>query len=393
MKSSDQFASSYIITRKMVFLFACACGLIVGNLYYAQPLISLIAPDIGLSDSWASFIVTLTQIGYCLGLILLVPLGDLLENRGLVVITLCGAVLALFLAVISPNANWFLFASLLIGFSSVSVQMLIPYAAHFAPEAIRGRIVGNVTSGLLLGIMLSRPASSLIAHSFGWRAVFAISCIVLTCLALILRFNLPIRRPQVRQHYFSLIISLWSVLVETPVLRRRAIYHAGLFAAFTLFWTTIPILLLSPTFQLSQQGIALFALAGALGVVAAPIAGRLADKGLTKITTALAMCTVAIAFLLAQFGADSLTLLVLAGILLDMGVHCNLVLGQRAIYALKPEIRSRLNALYMTIFFAGGAVGSAVASVAYSSGGWTMVAWIGFSFPCIALLFFLTEII
>ena len=393
MKPSNQDASSYIISRKMVFLFACACGLIVGNLYYAQPLISLIAPDIGLSDSWASFIVTLTQIGYCFGLILLVPLGDLLENRGLVVITLCGAVLALFLAVIAPNANWFLFASLLIGFSSVSVQMLIPYAAHFAPEAIRGRIVGNVTSGLLLGIMLSRPASSLIAHSLGWRAVFAISCIVLTLLALILRFNLPIRRPQVRQHYFSLIISLWSVLVETPVLRRRAIYHAGLFASFTLFWTAIPILLLSPTFQLSQQGIALFALAGALGVVAAPIAGRLADKGLTKITTALAMCSVAIAFLLAQFGADSLTLLVFAGILLDMGVHCNLVLGQRAIYALKPEIRSRLNALYMTIFFAGGALGSAVASAAYSYGGWTMVAWIGFSFPCIVLLLFITEII
>jgi predicted MFS family arabinose efflux permease len=182
-------------------------------------------------------------------------------------------------------------------------------------------------------------------------------------------------------------------LVETPVLRRRAIYHAGLFASFTLFWTAIPILLLSPTFQLSQQGIALFALAGALGVVAAPIAGRLADKGLTKITTALAMCSVAIAFLLAQFGADSLTLLVFAGILLDMGVHCNLVLGQRAIYALKPEIRSRLNALYMTIFFAGGALGSAVASAAYSYGGWTMVAWIGFSFPCIVLLLFITEII
>ena len=376
----------------LVFVFACACGIVVANLYYAQPLIGLIAPEIGLSESAASLIVTLTQVGYCIGLILLVPLGDLVENRKLVLATICGAILALVIAMLAPTAIWFLFASLLIGIGSVAVQMLIPIAAHISPEERRGRTVGNIMSGLLLGIMLSRPLSSLIAHSFGWRTVFGMSAILLVVLAVILWLLLPIRKPISHHHYFSLIKSLWSLLRDTPILRRRALYQAALFASFTLFWTITPILLTGPTFNLSQQGIALFALAGALGVLAAPIAGRLADKGHTKIATGAALATAAFAFLLSLFGGSgSITALVLAGILLDLGVQCNVVLGQRTIYLLGAEIRSRLNALYMAIFFAGGAIGSGIASIAYVYGGWTLVAWIGFSFPVAALLFYLTE--
>jgi len=376
----------------MIFLFACACGLVVANLYYAQPLISLIAPEIGLQESAASLIVTLTQLGYCIGLILLVPLGDLLENRKLVIFTICGAILALFIAMLAPTAGWFLFSSLIIGIGSVGVQMLIPIAAHITPEDRRGRTIGNIMSGLLLGIMLARPISSLIAHSFGWRAVFGASALLLILLAIILWFLLPIRKPKSNHHYFSLIGSLWTLLVHTPTLRRRALYQAALFASFTLFWTITPILLAGPLFNLSQQGIALFALAGALGVIAAPIAGRIADHGHTKIATGFSLATVAIAFLLAQMGGHgSLAALVIAGILLDLGVQSNVVLGQRTIYLLGADIRSRLNALYMAIFFAGGAIGSGIASLAYVYGGWSLVAWIGFAFPAVALLFFLTE--
>ena len=376
----------------MIFLFACACGLVVANLYYAQPLISLIAPEIGLQESAASLIVTLTQLGYCIGLILLVPLGDLLENRKLVIFTICGAILALFIAMLAPTAGWFLFSSLIIGIGSVGVQMLIPIAAHITPEDRRGRTIGNIMSGLLLGIMLARPISSLIAHSFGWRAVFGASALLLILLAIILWFLLPIRKPKSNHHYFSLIGSLWTLLVHTPTLRRRALYQAALFASFTLFRTITPILLAGPLFNLSQQGIALFALAGALGVIAAPIAGRIADHGHTKIATGFSLATVAIAFLLAQMGGHgSLAALVIAGILLDLGVQSNVVLGQRTIYLLGADIRSRLNALYMAIFFAGGAIGSGIASLAYVYGGWSLVAWIGFAFPAVALLFFLTE--
>lgn len=379
--------------RGLVFVFALACGILIANLYYAQPLISLIAPEIGLSESAASLIVTLTQIGYCIGLILLVPLGDLVENRQLVLLTISGAILALVMAMLAPNALWFLFASLLVGIGSVAVQMLIPIAAHISPEERRGRTVGNIMSGLLLGVMLARPISGFIAHHFGWRTVFGMSAVLLIILAVILWNLLPERQPTLKHHYFRLIKSLWSLLRDTPILRRRALYQAALFASFSLFWTAIPLLLSGPLFKLSQQGIALFALAGAMGAIAAPIAGRIADKGYAKPATGFALLTGAFAFLLSLFGGTSASLfcLVLAGILLDMGVQCNVVLGQRTIYLLGAEVRSRLNALYMAIFFIGGAIGSGIASVAYLYGGWALVSSIGFGFPAAAFLFYLTE--
>ena len=378
--------------RWMIFLFACACGIVVANLYYAQPLIALIAPEIGLSESAASLIVTLTQLGYCIGLILLVPLGDLIENRRLVILTICGAILALFLAMLAPTAGWFLFSAFIIGVGSVAVQMLLPIAAHITPEESRGRTIGNIMSGLLLGIMLARPFSSLIADFFGWRAVFGVSAVLLIILTVILWLLLPVRKPKSDHDYFSLIASLWILLKGTPILQRRAIYQAALFASFTLFWTMTPILLAGPLFQFSQQGIALFTLAGAMGVIAAPIAGRMADSGHTKIATGYSIATVAFAFLLAQMGGyGSLAALVIAGILLDLGVQSNIVLGQRTIYSLGADVRSRLNGLYMAIFFAGGAIGSAIASLAYVYGGWSLVAWIGFAFPAMALMFFFTE--
>lgn len=376
----------------MVVLFASACGLIVANLYYAQPLISLIAPAIGLDQSAESLIVTLTQTGYCLGLILLVPLGDLLENRRLVVLTLCGVIVSLLLATVAPSASYFLIASLLIGLSSVAVQMLVPIATHLTPEASRGRVVGNIMSGLLLGIMLARPLSSLLAHDLGWRAVFGLSAIAMALLALVLHRLLPVRRPMADHSYRELLLSLWGLLRDTPLLRRRAAYQAALFASFSLYWTAVPLLLTSPTFGLSQRGVALFALAGAAGALIAPIAGRVADRGWTRLATGLSLAAVAVGFLLAKVGGQgSLALLLLAGILLDMGVQSNLVLGQRAIYALGAHTRSRLNGLYMAIFFAGGALGSSIASLSFLHGGWGLVSWIGIAFPLAALLLYATE--
>lgn len=388
----DAHAEHPPISTWMIILLATACGLIVANLYYAQPLISLIAPEIGLSNETASFIVTLTQGGYCLGLLLLVPLGDLVENRKLITVTLTGVIFALLLAITAPSLYWFLSASLFIGISTVVVQMLVPVAAHLAPDAIRGQVVGKVMSGLLAGIMLSRPISSLVANIFGWRAVFAASAVLMFILMLVLRHLLPKRKPKADHSYFSLIASLWTLLIETPVLRRRAAYHAALFASFTLFWTIVPIVLVGPKFGFSQGGVALFALAGVLGVLAAPVAGKMADRGLTKIATGLSLGLVAFSFLLGQLGTSgSIVALLAAGILLDLGVQSNLVLGQRSIYALGAHVRSRLNALYMAIFFAGGAIGSSIASVSYTYGGWSFVCWIGFAFPVAALILFATE--
>nr|WP_295838050.1 MFS transporter [uncultured Azospirillum sp.] len=379
------------LSRSLVLLMALACGVVVANIYYAQPLVGLIGPAVGLSPETASLVVTLTQIGYGAGLVLLVPLGDLLENRRLVVVTLCSTVVALLVAAVAPTASLFLTAAFLIGVTSVAVQMLVPLAAHMAPEASRGQVVGNVMSGLLLGILLARPVSSLIADSLGWRAVFALSAVVMVGFAVLLGRVLPQRRPKGQSSYGALLGSLGRLLVRTPVLQRRTFYQTMMFASFSLYWTSVPLLLMGAPFHLSQRGIALFALSGAAGALVAPIAGRVADRGWTRPATGFALAMAALSFFVARAGEGSIALLVLAGLLLDMGVQMNMVLGQRAIYSLGAETRSRMNAIYMAIFFLGGAAGSALAGYAFAVGGWAPVTWIGFAFPALGLLFYLTE--
>lgn len=380
-----------VLTRSLVLLLAVACGVIVANIYYAQPLVGLIGPSVGLSPEAASLVVTLTQIGYGAGLVLLVPLGDLLENRRLIVTTLCATVAALLVAAWAPSAALFLGAAFLTGLTSVAVQMMVPLAAHMAPEATRGQVVGNVMSGLLLGILLARPVSSLIADSFGWRAVFGLSAVAMVGFAVLLGRVLPQRRPVRGSTYGALLGSLGTLFLRTPVLRRRTAYQTAMFASFSLYWTGVPLLLAGPPFHLTQKGIALFALSGAAGALVAPIAGRIADRGWTRPATGAALAAGALSFLVARVGEGSIALLVVAGLLLDMGVQTSMVLGQRAIYSQGAETRSRMNAIYMAIFFTGGAVGSALAGYAFARGGWEPVTWIGFAFPALGLLYYLTE--
>lgn len=383
------------VSRGVIFLLATACGIIAANIYYAQPLVGLISAQIGLPPEAAGLIVTLTQIGYGLGLLFVVPLGDLIENRRLVIAIMAVGILALVIAGRAESVPLFLAASLFIGLGSVAVQVLVPYAAHLAPEAVRGHIVGKVMSGLLLGIMLAQPISSFVTSLWGWRAVFYLSGLLVAVLALILLRVLPKRQPSAAKNYGELLFSLWTLMLNTPILRRRAAYHACLFGAFSLFWTVVPLHLAGPTFQLSQRGIALFALAGVSGVIAAPIAGRLTDRGLGKIATFGAMLAVTAAFLLTHIGqpgsALNLALLALAAILLDLGVSANLVLGQREIFMLGAEIRGRLNGLYLALFFAGGALGSALGGWAYAKGGWAICAWLGSALPILALMYFASE--
>ncbi|WP_242222207.1 MFS transporter [Bacillus cereus group sp. BfR-BA-01380] len=383
------------ISAGLTILLATACGIIVANLYYAQPLVGLISSAIGLSASSAGLIVTLTQIGYVVGLLFLVPLGDIVENRKLVVISLLLSAVALTAIVFVKHGILFLVASFFIGLGSVAAQVLVPFASYLASEATRGLVVGNVMSGLLLGIMLSRPISSLVADIWGWNAIFALSAVVIVLLAIILSKVLPTRRLMANTNYTALLGSMWQLLRTTPILRRRAIYHACVFGTFSLFWTTVPLLLSSPTFHFSQKAIALYALVGIAGAIAAPIGGRLADRGWTRMATGIALAIVIASLLLPLMIRSSspvgIAVLVVAAILLDMGVSANLVLSQRLIFSLEPEIRSRLNGLFMAIFFLGGAVGSSIGGWAYASGGWSAALWMGIAFPVIALLYFATE--
>lgn len=382
------------LSGRLLFLLAAACGLIVANLYYSQTLVGPIRVATGLSSGAAGLIVTLTQLGYVAGLLFVVPLSDLLENRRLTLAGLSLAVAALIGAALAPNGALFLTASLLIGLGSVVAQILVPFATYLSAEDQRGRVVGNVMSGLLLGIMFARPVASLVASLWGWRSVFALSAGVILLLIVLLARVLPERKPTPTLSYGGLIASLVSLFRHTPILRRRALYQACLFGAFSLFWTTVP-LRLADQFDLSQRGIALFALVGVGGAVAAPIAGRLADKGWTRPLTALALAMAAASFLVLHLDASdsrfALALLLIAAVTLDMAVSGNLVLGQRAIYSLGSEARGRLNGLFMSLFFLGGAVGSAVGGWAYAQSGWTLAIWIGAALPLLALLAFLTE--
>jgi predicted MFS family arabinose efflux permease len=376
-------------------LLAVACGIIVANLYYAQPLIGPIASDLNLAPEVAGVIVTLTQIGYVLGLLFLVPLGDRLENRKLVVGVLMLTAGALAVTAFARSTPVFLVASIGVGLGSVVAQILVPFAANLAPEATRGRVVGNVMSGLFAGIMLARPIASLVADMFGWHAVFAGSAVANLALAVFLLRTLPRRQPQSSMAYPALLRSMWDLLCTSALLRRRAVYHVFAFGTFSLFWTTVPLLLASPAFGMSQTQIALFALAGVAGAVAAPVAGRLADRGLVRSGTFLALGLVAAALALAIAMpppmSGALAALVVTAIVIDMGVSANLILSQRVIFSIGADVRSRVNGVFMALFFAGGAAGSTLGVWTYAHGGWMTTLWVALALPVLALLYAFTD--
>ena len=340
-------------------------------------------------------LVTLPLAGYGIGLLTIVPLGDQVENRRLV-LTLV-ALEALCLVLISLLTERFLFLGviLLIGILAAAVQILVPYVSYLVPEAQRGQAVGRVVSGVMLGIMLARPLSSMVADISSWRAIFWFSAALMVLLFGALWHALPPRRPTPGLSYRQLLTSMGHILVSTEVLRRRAFYHACMFGSFSVFWTAAPLWLSSPQFELKQSGIAWVALAGVAGAIAPPFAGRMADAGRSHLGTVLALLVAPLAFLLSDLARDgsgrSLAIVIASAIILDFAVSANLVFGQRAIYALGAEQRSRLNGLFMAMFFVGGAFGSALSGWLYAGFGWLGVTIIGIAFPIIGLMYLASE--
>jgi predicted MFS family arabinose efflux permease len=382
------------LSAPLIFLLALSCGLIAANLYYAQPLIEPIGQALGMSSDRQGLLVTLTQLGYGLGLVLLAPLGDLVENRRLVVVVLAVACLSLLVLAGSSTTAPFLVATFVLGMAVVTVQLLMPYAAQFASDRNRGRVIGALTSGLMLGVMLARPAASLITFWLGWRAVFMVAAAALAVTAVMLAVAMPTFRPRVTSTYGVILRSLPALLRDLPVLRSRAAYHVLLFAGFSLFWTGVPLVLAGPPFGLTQAGIGLFALAGGAGVVTAPIAGRIADRDLTRPATGVAIMLVLCSFALALWAGEigSIAGLVVGALLIDAGLVLNFVLSQRALYEPRPESRSRIGGLFTALFFLGGGAGSALAASSYAAGGWTLTSEIGLTLAAAALLLYAKEI-
>jgi predicted MFS family arabinose efflux permease len=374
----------------LITIFAVACGLAVANLYYAQPLLEVIRRTFGVDEAASGLIVTVSQLGYAAGLLLLAPLGDLFENRRLIVTILCGTVVALAAAAFTQSFGEFLAAMLAIGVTSVVAQVLVPLAATLAPPEARGRIVGQVQGGILFGILLARAVSGIVSGALGWRAVYVISAVLLAVMTVVLYRVLPMRRPAFAGGYGSLVASLGRIYREEPMLRRRAFYQAAMFGTFSAFWTSITFVLAGPPFHFSETWIGLFALVGAAGALIAPVAGRLGDSGHEHAFTGLAFVSAACGMLLTLLHSQ-LWALIAGAILIDLGVQATMVLGQQVVFTLKPSERSRLNTLYIATLFVGGAVGSAVSGFAYAHTGWFGVALFGAALPTAALLYWLTE--
>jgi predicted MFS family arabinose efflux permease len=371
--------------RLVMVVLAFACGATVANLYYPQPLLDEIVSVFSVSESSAALVVTLTQLGYAVGLALLMPLGDLLENRALAGRTLLFTAAALVAAGSAPVFGVFLAAAVLIGITSVVAQILVPFAAHLAPEHMRGRFVGTVMTGLLLGILLARTVSSLVAGVWGWRTIYFISAALMLAVAVAVRRILPRREPGRAVSYPRLLRSIATLAREEPALRRRAVCQALMFGAFSAFWTTVAFEL-AREHGLSHSGIGIFALVGAAGAAAAPIAGRLADRGYGQISSGAALALAVVSMVLADAGVRSLVLLAIAAVLLDLAVQGHQVLSQQEIYGLRADARARINTVFMTTIFVGGAIASAVAGALYEAVGWTGSSLFAAALPLVGLV-------
>ena len=383
------------LSARLELLLACAAGLLIANLYYAQPLAGLISEALGMTPSSAGLLFSLPVAGYGVGILIIVPLADLVENRRIVLVAVALEVLCLGVIAQIPRPVPFLAVAFLSGIMAAAVQVIVPYVSYLARPAQRGRAIGDVVAGLMLGIMLAWPASSFAAHLWGWHSIFYIATVLQAGLFVLLWFALPSRKPAAGPSYGGLVLSMGRIFVSTPLLRRRAFYHAFMFGAFSVFWTAVPLWLRGPPFDMTQAGIGCVALAGVAGAVAPPIAGRLADRGFSQSGTVVAMASGIVAFVLSDFAHDSswlgVGLIVVAAVVLDFAVSANLVFGQRAIYGLAPEQRSRVNALYFATFFAGGAISSALSGWCYARFGWAGVSVLGIALPIVGLLYLATE--
>jgi predicted MFS family arabinose efflux permease len=348
------------IAPARIFLFAAACGVIAAGSYLAQPLTAVIGRDVGLPPVTAGLIVTVSQLGYVLSLLLIAPLADIVETRRILFALVAMSVASLIGASLAPSGGLFLLACFGIGVSSVAVQMLVTLAAFLSPPERRGQVVGNVTSGLLVGIVLAWPVASFISGRLGWRGVFACDAAGVALLAGLLLRTVPHRAPALGLRYGALIGSLWSVFRSAPELRRRALLQAMIFGAASLFWTAVP-LELQRRYGLSANGLAIFGLVDGVGALIAPVVGRLADGGRGRLLSIAGLASISLAFVVGAL-TPRVWLLCLVGIAIDAGLQANHVVSQRAVLLIRSDWSSRLNSLYVAIFFVGGAIGSAASA-------------------------------
>lgn len=359
-------------------VIGASAALFAANLYYAQPLITTIASEFGLKPEFAGSVVSASQFGYGLGLFLLVPLADMVENRRLVLVCSALTLAGIVGVATAGSAMAFLGFALVVGIFSSGAQILIPYLSHLIPAAQRGRILGSIMAGILTSIMLARPAALFVAAAWGWRTVYWLSAMATLSLAAMLARLMPPRQPRERIHYLRTLSTMFTLFACEPRVRWRTVYQAVLFAAFTMFWAVMPIML-AQHYGFEKATIGLFSLVGAGGVLAAPLAGRIADRGRSWEGTVLASIVLAAAFLLSSWSIHMGIPLALAAtaLLIDGSIQVSQMLSRVVVLDVAPDIRGRINALYMTIVYISGAFGSMLGVSLYVGWGWSAVTTVG----------------
>lgn len=362
------------LSKTSVMFMAVCTGLIVANLYYCQPLIVLIANEFKIPEADAGTITYLTQTGYAIGLFFMVPLGDKIERKKQILITTLATVVALVIAATAQSFLVLEIASLLIGITSIVPQLILPLAASLSEPSQRGKVVGTIMSGLLVGILLSRTLSGIIGDLWGWRSMFWIAAGICLLMFFVMQRQFPYNKPVFHGSYGQLLQSLFTLIKTQPLLREATIINAFCFAQFGAFWTTMVLLLSDAPFHFSSSTIGLFGIVGASGALAAPLVGRLGDKGNSRIAVGYGCLLMLISFVIFYFSGSSIVGIIIGIVCIDIGIQGVHISNQTRVYSLLPEARNRLNTVFMSFSFLGTAAGSAYGLFLWKLGGWHAVA-------------------
>jgi predicted MFS family arabinose efflux permease len=368
---------------RLTLVMALACGEAAANIYYNQPMLGIIEAAFPGQAAIAGMVPTATQLGFAVGLLLLVPLGDRIDRRRLILMQFAGLALSLVSAAVAPTAYSLVAASVLVGLTSSVAQQIVPFAAELAAPSRRGATIGTVMSGLLCGILLGRALAGVVGDHYGWRSMFWLGLLLTIATCALLAWVLPKSHPRTRAAYGALLRSLISLWREEPALRRATIIQACLFGSFSALWTILA-LQLDERYHLSAEIAGLFGIVGAVGILFAPIAGKIADRRGPHAVIGLGSIIMLVSWVTFQ-AWGMVNGLVVGVILLDFGEQGALISNQHVIYALRPEARNRLNTVFMGGMFVGGAVGSAGASLAWEIAGWNAVCAFGVTLVIIAL--------
>ncbi|RAJ83532.1 putative MFS family arabinose efflux permease [Chitinophaga dinghuensis] len=377
------------LSRWNIAVMALCTGLIVANIYYSQPLLVLMSDEFGVSESNAGQVTFFTQVGYALGLLFCVPLGDMLEKKKQIITMTLASSVALVASAMSNNIAMLKVTGLLIGFTSVVPQLILPLAATLSSDNNRGKVIGTVMSGLLIGILLSRTLSGIIGHHLGWRGMFWIAAAISGLLALVMMFSFPKTEPTFKGTYGDLMKSLITLVKEQPVLREASAINACSFAMFGLFWTTVVFLLSDAPFFYQSDKIGLMGLAAAAGALGAPLVGRVADKKNPRIAVGYGIIFLFAGYFLFFLFRTEIIGIIVGIIAIDLGLQAIHVSNQTRVYALIPSARNRLNTVFMTTSFIGTSLGSGIGLWVWSVGKWTGVCVAGTALITVALIIYL----